>query len=146
MDANKRKDVVATVIAMNLILLIITILTLGIILYYSGFDGTFRLTTHEIIGVILYASLPVLGITTYILSFVYKNAIGCKNVWLLGSINSGIWSVIFLVLFIFGVLISALSGILFFFCLFYFVALYDYNQKLYNFEKSQELSQFEVNT
>jgi uncharacterized membrane protein len=146
MDADKRKNVVATVIAMNIILFVIAILTLGVILYYTGFDRTFQLTPHRIIGAILYAILPVLGITTYILSFVHRNKMGSKNVWLLGSINSGIWAIIFLVLFIFGVLISAVSGILLFFCLCYFVVLYDYNRKLYGFEKNQELSQFEVNT
>jgi hypothetical protein len=145
MDADKRKNIVVTVIAMNIFPLIIAIITLGMIIYYAGFHATVQLTTQVVIIAILYASLPVLGITSYILSFVYRNTIGFKNVWLLGSINSGIWSVIFLVLFIFGVLISAVSGILLFFCLFYFVALYDYNRKLYDFEKSQEINLFNVN-
>jgi hypothetical protein len=145
MNADKRKETITTVLAMNFIPFVIAIYTLWLIIIIA-FKPMPQFTLDGIIRFILFVSLPVLGITTYILSFVHRNTIGSKNVWLLGSINSGIWAIIFLVLFIFGVLISAVSGILLFFCLCYFVALYDYNRKLYYFEKNQELSQFEVNT
>jgi hypothetical protein len=144
MNADKRKETIATVLAMNFIPFVIAIYTLWLIIIIA-FKPMPQFTLDGIIRFILFVSLPVLGITTYILSFVHRNTMGSKNVWLLGSINSVIWCIIFLLFSGIALVENIGGGVFSLLCFLYFAILFNLNDKLYGFEKNQELSQFEVN-
>ena len=140
MDVDKRKEIVVTILALNFIPFVISILTLLFIINIT-FKPVLQFTLEMFI---LYASLPVLGITTYILSFMYRDIIGSKNVWLLGCVNSGIWCVMFILFTGIALFGNIFGGVSSFFCFLYFKRLFILNDKLYGFEKSHELNQFET--
>jgi hypothetical protein len=146
MDADKRKKTITIVLVMNFIPLVIAVLTFVIILFWGVMYFIYGPSLIVLFVTIFLILLPVLGIRTYIMSFIHRKLIGRKDVWLLGCINSIIWLTIFLITSIYQLSINPMSSILSFSCFIYFAILSNLNQRLYDFEKSQELSQFEVNT
>jgi hypothetical protein len=142
MDIDKREKIIKNVLAMNFIPMVIAVLMLFMILYF-GFTSLNHLTLKSGGAFFMLLILPVLGFTTYQSAIINRKSSNKKWVWELGCVNSGIWTVIFLGIFIYQIVIIPFSSPIAFGSFIYFGYLFSLNKKMVEFEKSQELSQFE---
>jgi hypothetical protein len=144
MDANKRKETITIVLAMNFIPFVIAVLTLIIVLYFGGFYNIMRPTSEGISITILLTILPLLGIRTYTSTFIHRNSLEKKWIWELGCVNSGIWIAIFLGIVTYQFLVNnsknliPLESLLPFASIIYFGCLFYLNKKMIEFERVEK--------
>jgi len=94
--------------------------------------------------------LPVLGTTTYVSAFIHRKSLEKQWIWELGSVNSAIWAVIFLGLFLAQLLTNlqygdlqqppSLSSFVRFTSFIYFGYLFSLNKKIVKFRSVKELA------
>ncbi len=134
MDTDRRKKTVSIIMLMYFIPLIIAILTLMMVLYF-GYLGTQKILFTAVLWTFLLSILPILGITTYVYSFIHRNSLKRQWIWDLGCVNSGIWAVIFFGIFLFQLLINPFNSLVSFASFIYFGYLFSLNKNILEFKR-----------
>lgn len=134
METSEKNNKVWLILAMNVIPFIIAILTLMMILYF-GFYAFKNISFEGVFIFFLLMLLPIFGITTYILSYIDRQKYENLITWEMGCINSAIWTIIFLVIFIAQLFSAQINSIFYLICTIYFGVLFYLNQQVCDFWK-----------
>jgi DNA-binding XRE family transcriptional regulator len=136
METTEKNKTVWVILAMNFIPLIIATLTLIMILYFEIY--AFKNISFE--GVFIFfllMLLPIFGIITYILCYIDRQKYENLIAWEMGCVNSAIWAIVFLCIFIAQLFSTQIDSIFYLLCTIYFGVLLYLNQQVCDFRKNQ---------
>jgi hypothetical protein len=136
MEKSEKSNMVWLILAMNVIPFVIATLTLMMIVYF-GINTIKNISLEGFTIFFLLMILPILGITTYILNYLNRKKINNLIAWEFGCINSAIWTIIFLSIFIVQLFSAQLNSIFYLLCTLYFCVLFYLNQQVCDFGKSE---------